>query len=428
LFKYFLILAAFFVFNLSVSAENSKLQGQIENAKKVSLQSLIDEAMKSNPEIKATEAKLAASEYRIPQAKSLPDPFIETNYQSDGYKPNLDKLMSWIMVNAGQTFPFPGKLKLRGEIAKTNSEKIKAELADLKLKTVFKVRDLYYDLFLSYKNLDILDNKIDLLNKIESAALSRYSTGMGEQQDVLLAQTEKYSLLASEEKWKQNIKSNEAVLNSVLGQEDNSSPKMPEEPPLNAFLYSANDLIKFAYANSPDLSAKIIIVKENDLKSKLTKKDYYPDFTVKGGISFRGGGFDDMWNISSSLNIPVYYKSKQRNAVLEAEAATKESIHNLESTKLGIVSSIRDNYSIISAADNLMRIYKGGLIPKTTQDFELALTGYVTGKNDALTTITTLKNLIDYETSYWEQFVAREKAIAKIEAIAGVSIPPTGVK
>lgn len=60
------------------------------------------------------------------------------------------------------------------------------------------------------------------------------------------------------------------------------------------------------------------------------------------------------------------------------------------------------------------------MIPKTYQDFELALAGYVTGKVEAITVINRLKSLLDFELLYWGQFVEREKAIARLEAIAAV--------
>ncbi len=67
-----------------------------------------------------------------------------------------------------------------------------------------------------------------------------------------------------------------------------------------------------------------------------------------------------------------------------------------------------------------MELYKNGLIPKTYQDFDSALAGYGTGKVEAITVITRLKSVIDYETLYWKQFVEREKAIARLEALTTV--------
>jgi hypothetical protein len=67
-----------------------------------------------------------------------------------------------------------------------------------------------------------------------------------------------------------------------------------------------------------------------------------------------------------------------------------------------------------------MGLYKTGLIPKAEQDVELSLSGYASGKIEAITVINRLKALLDYETLYWGQFAEREKAIARLEAIVGI--------
>jgi hypothetical protein len=66
-----------------------------------------------------------------------------------------------------------------------------------------------------------------------------------------------------------------------------------------------------------------------------------------------------------------------------------------------------------------MKLYKEGLIPKTNQDVQLAFSSYVTGKVDALTVITRIKNLLDYDLLYWSRLVEREKAIARLHAFTG---------
>jgi hypothetical protein len=83
---------------------------------------------------------------------------------------------------------------------------------------------------------------------------------------------------------------------------------------------------------------------------------------------------------------------------------------------------------MLSTTEKLMGLYKSGLIPKTYQDFDLALSGYVSGKIEAITVINRLKALLDYETLYWGQFVEREKVIARIESITGIDNFGTRVK
>ena len=66
-----------------------------------------------------------------------------------------------------------------------------------------------------------------------------------------------------------------------------------------------------------------------------------------------------------------------------------------------------------------MTLYKDGVTPKIRQDFQLALSGYATGKTEAITTISRLKALLDIELLYWGQLVEREKAIARLDALTG---------
>ena len=94
--------------------------------------------------------------------------------------------------------------------------------------------------------------------------------------------------------------------------------------------------------------------------------------------------------------------------------------HELVASRVMVSSSLKDDYSMLTATEKLMGLYKDGLIPKTYQDFELALSGYVSGKVEAITVINRLKSLLDFETLYWGQFVEREKAIARIESLTGM--------
>jgi hypothetical protein len=84
-------------------------------------------------------------------------------------------------------------------------------------------------------------------------------------------------------------------------------------------------------------------------------------------------------------------------------------------------SAIRDNYSMLKTTERLMELDREGLIPKIQQDFESALSGYGTGKTEAITVINRLKTIIDFETSYWGQLAEREKAKARIEALTGTT-------
>jgi cobalt-zinc-cadmium efflux system outer membrane protein len=389
-------------------------------ADSVTLEELIDEALRHNPDILSAEAKAKSLQHRIPQMKSLPDPMVMVGYQNVGFEKYTYGKASdaqW-MFSLSQMFPFPGKLGLKGAKAAYESAASIESLEVVRLKTVAQLKEFYFDLFLSHRTVDLIREKSILVSRIEDAALARYSAGRGAQQEVLMAQTEKYMLLEREEISHQKIQSLEAMVNRTIGREAGSSLGEPSEPSSSELPYDLGALIKGAYGSSPALKSGTQMVAAAKKQVELARKGYYPDFTITGTLGEKNN-YDDMWSITTAVNVPLFYKTKQQQEVLEAESILNVWENDLESTKLMISSSLRDDYSKVKTAETIMKLYKEGIIPKTYQDFELALSEYSAGRVDALTVITRLKTLFDVEVQYWGQFVEREKAIARIGAITG---------
>ena len=130
-----------------------------------------------------------------------------------------------------------------------------------------------------------------------------------------------------------------------------------------------------------------------------------------------------MWSLSTSVNIPIFYKTKQEPAVREAQAALEGAKYELEAAKLMTVSGIRDTLSMFRTAESLMDLYSNALVPKALQDFDLALSGYLTGRSDVVTVISRLKSFLDYELLYQGQLMERAKARVRIEALTEPALP-----
>lgn len=382
------------------------------------LTALVDEALQNSPEIQASQARIEAARLRIPQVKSLPDPMFMFGYQNESFDRYTYGEMSgsqW-MFSASQQFLFPGKRALKGEMAARDAESMEAMHELLKLKTIARVKELYFDLFLTYKNIDLLKDKRDLFIRIENITLARYAAGRAMQQDVLMAQTEKYMLMEKEEMLKQKIQSLEAMLKAAIGR-DRGQLERPNEPVYQSFPLEIDEAVDLALKHSPEIKSRSKMIEAADTKLLMAQKEYLPDFALSGSYFNRSGDFKDMWSATATINIPLYFYSKQRPAALEAKANIRQAKQELEAVKLMIAAALRDNYFMLRSAEKLMNIYKNGLIPKNTQDFEQSLTGYSTGKTEAINVISRLKTLLDYEAQYWNQFVEREKAISRLNAI-----------
>jgi len=407
--KAFLCFTMLFILGNSVSAQELKLD------------LLVEEALKNNPDIRASQAGVEAARLRIPQSKSLPDPMVMFGYQNEGfdrYTYGEEQGAQW-MFSASQQFFFPGKLSLKGDMAGRDAESLEAMHELLKLKTAARVKEIFFDLFLAYKNIDLLKSKEDLLIRLETVVLGRYAAGKAMQQEVLMAQTEKYMLMEKEEMFKQKIQFLEAMLRAVLGRGAGGSVGRPAEPLPEMFVSTRDDVLQMADQHSPEIRSKEKKVEAANSRFRLAEKEYYPDFNVNAGYFNRKGGFKDMWSATTTLNIPLYYNTRQKPAVMEAKAYLVQAKQELVAVKLMTSAAVQDNFSMIKTAEKLMDLYRNGLIPKNTQDVEAAFAGYSTGRTDAIVVISRLKALLDYESLYWNQFVEREKALARLHAVTG---------
>lgn len=388
------------------------------------LDGLIDEALKNSPEIQASQARIEAARLRIPQSGSLPDPMFMLGYQNEGFNRYTYGEMqgSQWMFSATQQFLFPGKRRLKEEMTARDADSLEAMHELLKLKTVARIKELYYDLFLAHKTIDLLKEKGELLARIESLTLTRYAAGKAMQQDVLMAQTEKYMLLEKEEMFLQKIQSLEAMLSSALGRYKGPALPRPSHPVYQPFPLEINAAIDQAMQHSPELKSRSKMIEAANTRLQMAQKEYYPDFALSGSYYNRTGEFPDMWSATATINIPLYFQSKQKPAVAEAKANIHQADRELEATRLMIEAALRDNYSMLRSSERLIDLYQKGLLPKSRQDIEQALTGYSTGRGEAVSIISRVKTSLDYETLYWGQLVEREKAIARLHAITAGQI------
>lgn len=385
------------------------------------LNPLIKEALSSNHEVIAAAARLAAAGFKVPQVTSLPDPMFMFGYQNEGWKRYTYGEMQgaqW-MFSASQMFPYPGKLSLKGQMASKEVEGLESAYQGISFRTVEKVKEIYYDLLLNYKNMDLVQERKQLFLRIEEAALARYSSGMGQQQEVLMAQAEKFMLLEKEEMLRQKISSLEIMLALTLGRDKAGTFGRPADQQATELPASLEDLLNIHLQQSPYVLNREKMVAAAALKVRMAEKEYYPDVTINAGFAKRTREFEDMWSLTATVNLPVFYRTKQRQAVLEAEAQLAEAEHEVLAMKSMLTSTIRENYSMVQSSERLMALYKDALIPRTWQDFDASLAAYIAGKTEAMLVISRLKTLLDLEAQYWVQFVEREKAVARIGTAAG---------
>src|ERR1039458_5857572 len=134
---------------------------------RVSLRDLTSVAIENNPEIVAAQKKYEAARQRPTQESSLPDPMISVGYNSVGNPLPGAGLGSQVLANVGvmvsQEVPFPGKLKLKGDMASKEAQAEFQQYQAVQLAVVSRLKQAYYRLQYTYAATDLLVRNRDLL-------------------------------------------------------------------------------------------------------------------------------------------------------------------------------------------------------------------------------------------------------------------------
>jgi outer membrane protein TolC len=404
-------LIAFLLVTLTVQARAEDLR----------LGDLVREALERSPDIRSAEAQARASEQKISQEGSLPDPMLTTGYQNGGTSKYTfgESSDSWWMFSLSQTLPFPGKRSLQREAASFEAASARAGSDAMKREVASRVAQAYYDLLLATRELDLLKARGTLSTRMEEAALARYAAGAGSQEEVIMAQSSKYMLMEAQAMAMSRKESAEAMLRRETGRPSQEAFGRPDDLAPSPFRHTYEGLVERALENAPGLRQKQEMVLASEKRLDRAKKEAWPDITLMPQYFKRGDAFDDMWGLTASIPLPIFYKQKQGASVSQSMWDLAGAQAELEAEKRKIASDIRDNLAMVTASDRIVELYKGALIPKARQSIDAAVALFAAGRMNASETLAALKAPFDYELTLLQQQVQREKAIARIKALTG---------
>ncbi len=187
----------------------------------LSLDNLVNEAKKNNPEILAGKKRWDASLARIPQAKSLENPNIGFTFEKiQKGTLKLDKTMPEDrMLLFTQFLPFFGKLPLKGKIAVVESQMAAVEYKNTELKIINQLKNTYYDLFMNYKEIELKKWSYKLLEGIAKVAEANYALKDMSQEDVYKIHAEIANLNNDIMNLRQENKAKHTRINTLLNRD-----------------------------------------------------------------------------------------------------------------------------------------------------------------------------------------------------------------
>jgi outer membrane protein TolC len=387
------------------------------------LQSLVDEALRNNPEIAAAGKAYQAATRRGRQVSALPETMLSMGYSSNGKPWPGAGLGVEPTSNMGfmitQEFPFPGKRELRGKIADTEAQAEYQDYRAAQIAVVSRLKQAYFRLGYTYAATDVLNKNKDLLTRFLRITEVRYSVGSASQQDVFKAQTQLAILETRLVQLNRDQQVRQAEILSLLNRPPASAPigrvVLPKPPRLAKTL---EDLYAMANGHAPMIQREQRIVLRNQLATNLARKDFYPDYSVSGGY-FNMGGMPDMYQFRVDFKLPTSFFRKQRAAVEEQAALVSQARRALEATAQSLAFRLKDDYLMYETSQRLMDLYEKTVVPQSSLALESSLASYSNGSVDFLSVLTNYLTMVDFEMNYYEELLNVNLALARLEEMTG---------
>ncbi len=394
------------------------------------LQALIDEAVRSNQEVRRLGSLKTASGEAAKAAGALEDPmfsFLLKDIPTDTWSFRQDD-MTQKMIMLSQKLPFPGKRRLRTEAAQEQTRADGFTLLDKINEVRAKMVQTYYALSLAHASYELTEKNKKFWEQVVQVAETRYSVGQGMQADVLQAQVELGNYLDRLFKFRQQQESAQADINSLRSKPPATPVPKPQALKPRSFTLKLDDLLSQA-ENQPLMQSLKALVAKQEKQVALARKEYYPDLTVGVNYGFRENAPDkkraDMFGSTFSINLPIWYKSRL-NPQVEEQRARREAAQ-AERQALGdrLAAAVKDRFVKLQRLSQQIKLISQGILPQAQQATQAALAGYQVGSVDFAQLYQAQITVLNTELQLQEYLKDFEENWAELEWLVGMELPRT---
>lgn len=389
------------------------------------LPQLVETALANNPELKASEAQWEMFRNRVVQAGALEDPMLMLKLQNFLIRDPLNSgrdPMSQRVIGISQQLPFWGKRDLKTEVAKQEAEALKWQVEERKLELARMVKETYYQIFMTDKDLEIIGKNIRIMDDFIALAETKYSVGQGAQQDVFKAQTERSKMLSMKITLEQQRRTLQATLNTLLFRPAETPVGSIADFELKPLAWSPEQLRDMAGENRPLLKSVRARIEGGKAEHRLAEKEFFPDVNVSFEYMQRDPAMADpgydMYALGLTFNLPVQ-RARRHAMVRDSSAGIAMAEAELNTVNNAINLGIADNLARMEQREKLAGLFKTGIIPQAEQSLESATIGYRVSKVDFLTLLDNRLTLYNLEREYYESLAEYQMRLAQLEALVG---------
>jgi outer membrane protein TolC len=390
---------------------------------------LVATILERNPSIEAARQAWRAALARHPQVTALEDPVLGYGVAPRSF--GVSRLDDAHVVDVSQAIPFPGKLGLRGEVARAEADAARGDLEAVRLRLATMGSLLFDDHYFVMRALEINARHARLLEELQRSALSRYEAGEASQQDPLQAETELARIVQRDLELRAQQRVVGQRLNTLLHRPvDAALPPAPSAlaPPALPFApQEAEPLADAALGVRPELEAAEARVRARAAQVRVARHEFLPDFTLVANYNARLPIRENRPFVGVRLNVPLQL-GRRRAALDEARAqlarAESERAAMADEVRLSVHRALEEYQQARAVA----ALFDARLLPTARDRVGAARVGFETGRNGFLELIDAQRELLRIELDREQAATEVSRNAAELLAALGHRPGDTGVR
>jgi len=387
-------------------------------------------ALENNPNLAQMQARYEAMKNIPSQVGTLPDPMLTlgaVNFPTDSFD-RTQEGMTQIQIGFLQAFPFPGKLSLKEDVAEFEAKAAYYDVAEMRLLLTRNVSNKWWQLFYLDRAIETVNKNQALLKQFIEVAKTKYTTGKGLQQDVLLSQLE-LSKLINQKIQIVALKATQMIqLNILMDITPRSIITLPKKINFKQpHLLAEERLYQLAIKSRPILQKHKQLISAAKSRLDLAERDYYPDFNV--GVTYgdrtgqnpqpMGGDRADLFSIKLGIKIPLYASSKQSYKVKQRISEQFKSKYAYLDESNQVKADIARYITDYRRSEQQRSLFETGILPQARQTVQSMLAAYQVSEVDFLNLVGSQVTLFNYELQFWQSVSQSNQALASIQASIG---------
>ena len=380
---------------------------------------LVQAVLDRNPTLQAARHAWQAAFERIPQATSLDDPTLSYSFAPLSVASGDARYGQ--VARLAQRLPFPGTLRLRGEVACAEAEAARYGVDAARLSLAYIAALLFADYYYVERSVEINEEHVSLLEGFKRIATARYAAGVAAQQDPLQAEVELAHLIHRRVVLAADHDVLVAQINALL----HRRPEAPL-PPAPATLRRPGPggdadpaaLQEEAVRRRPELGAAAAEIEAREAAVDLRELGFRPGFEVMSSYNSMWGTGDHRWMVGLGIRLPLR-RSRIRASVAEAEARLDQARSERERLEDEVRSEAQQAHARIGEARHVVELHVSRLLPAARDQVQAALSGFRAGRNSFLAVIEAERNQRTTRLGLEAALADHDRARARLDRALG---------